>query len=219
MLFGTKTLMAWIGLALCLPAFAGAQVGTEEDRSFVLPVQVPYYPPERQDGSHKNNAVPPNTNPLNKEELARAEALLPMLSGKQELWAMGEFVHLGSPVIPVLIKALKMPDPRLRYNAIETMGMIKHPSAAPSLVETAMEDHEMTRVRTHALRVAVRLNPSVTPEAIAVMAKDSQESVRKEAAFQSRYVREKAVLPVLIDLLQDEERFVSISAVQSFGIA
>jgi len=137
------------------------------------------------------------------------------LSGKQELWAMGEFVHLGSPVIPVLVKALKMPDPRLRYNAIETMGMIKHPSAAPSLVETAMEDHEMTRVRTHALRVAVRLNPSVTPEAIAVMAKDSQESIRKEAAFQSRYVREKAVLPVLIDLLQDEERFVSISAVQS----
>ena len=38
---------------------------------------------------------------------------------------MGEFVHLGEPVVPVLIKALTMPSPRIRYNAIETLSMMK----------------------------------------------------------------------------------------------
>ncbi|MFO0730439.1 MAG: hypothetical protein U0361_05490 [Nitrospiraceae bacterium] len=37
-------------------------------------------------------SVAPNTSPLSAEELQRAEALLPLLEGKQEFWAMGEFV-------------------------------------------------------------------------------------------------------------------------------
>src|SRR5262245_37672428 len=57
--------------------------------------QIPYeMPPQFQDAPPAVT-VPPNTKPLTQEELQRAEALLPLLEGKQEFWAMGEFVHLG----------------------------------------------------------------------------------------------------------------------------
>jgi HEAT repeat protein len=163
-------------------------------------------------------SVPPNTQPLNAEELKRAEALLPLLEGKQEFWAMGEFVHLGEPVVPVLVKGLTMPGPRIRYNTIETLSMMHANTAVPALLVTAKEPNEIPRVREHALRVAVRLDPSKTPEAIAVMAKDQNSSIRKAAAFESRYVREKAVVPILIAMIPDDERFVGLSAVQSLWI-
>ncbi len=184
------------------------------DHGHALLVQVPYFGPPGTEPVPPN-AVPPNTEPLTEQELARAEALLPLLSGNQELWAMGEFVHLGAPVVPVLVKALKMPDPRLRYNAIETMSMLKAPSAAPALVESAMEPNEVLRVREHALRVAVRLDPSVTVDAIRMMAQDSHDTIRKTAAFESRYVRDTAIIPILIELMKDEERYVAETAVQS----
>lgn len=179
--------------------------------------QLPYEaPPAGQDAP--DVSIPPNTEPLSPEELQRAEALLPLLEGKQEFWAMGEFVHLGEPSVPVLIKALSMPSPRIRYNAIETISMIKGVSAVPALIETARRSEEMPRVRTHALKVAVRLDPSQAVEAIEAMAKDLNPSVRKAAAFEARYVRHKSVVPLLIDLVTDEERFVALSAVQSLWI-
>ncbi|MBM4126597.1 MAG: HEAT repeat domain-containing protein [Nitrospira sp.] len=179
--------------------------------------QVPYdAPPASQESP--DVSVPPNTNPLSPEELARAEALLPLLEGKQEFWAMGEFVHLGEPSVPALIKALAMPSPRIRYNAIETISMIKALSAVPALVATAKDINEIPRVREHALRVAIRLDPSRTPDAIQVMATDGNASIRKAAAFEARYVRQKSVIPVLIALVTDEERFVALSAVHSLWV-
>ena len=204
---GSITAVMIAGLVVTGSAISG-------DQRYLFPVQIPYEAPARP-GEVPDTAVRPNTEPLTPEGVKRAEALLPLLSGNQELWAMGEFVHLGAPVLPVLVKALKMPDPRLRYNAIETIGMIGDPSAAPALLESALEPQEMVRVRAHALRVAVRLSPLVTPKAIEVMAKDPHESIRKEAAFQGRYVRDKAVIPTLIGLIKDQERFVAITAVQS----
>jgi HEAT repeat protein len=50
------------------------------------------------------------------------------------------------------------------------------------------------------------------------MSKDPNSSIRKTAAFESRYVRDKAVIPVLIDMIADDERFVALSAVQSLWI-
>ncbi len=186
----------------------------EHEQPYLHPVQIPYNrPPQPEAGP--DTTVPPNTEPLSPEEVKRAEALLPLLSGNQELWAMGQFVHLGAPAAPILVKALKMPDPRLRYNAIETMKMIKDPSVAPALVKSAIEPLEMPRVREHALRTAVRLNPAVTPQAIEAMAKDSHDSIRKAAAFEARHVRENAVIPVLIGLIQDEEMYVAITAFDS----
>lgn len=163
-------------------------------------------------------SVPPNTNPLSPEELTRAEALLPLLEGKQEFWAMGEFVHLGEPSVPALIKALAMPSPRIRYNAIETISMIKAVSAVPALVSTAKDMNEIPRVREHAVRVAIRLDPSKAPDAIQAMATDANPSIRKAAAFEARYVRQKSVIPILISLVTDEERFVALSAVHSLWL-
>ena len=71
----------------------------------IVPVQIPYeMPPQFQDTAPVVT-VPQNTKPLSPEELQRAESLLPLLEGKQEFWAMGEFVHLGEHSVPVLVKA------------------------------------------------------------------------------------------------------------------
>ena len=51
--------------------------------------------------------------------------------------------------------------------------------------------------------------------AIEALSKDANSSIRKAAAFESRYVRHKDVIQPLIDLVGDEERFVALSAVQS----
>ncbi|MDZ4733844.1 MAG: HEAT repeat domain-containing protein [Nitrospirota bacterium] len=186
-------------------------------KGWVIPVQVPYEaPPKGQ--SLPAESVPQNTKPLTAEEVQRAEALLPLLEGAQEFWAMGEFVHLGEPSVPVLVKGLTMAGPRIRYNVIETIAMLKAASAAPALVAAAKEPNEIPRVREHALRVAVRLDAAKAVDAIEVMAKDQNSSIRKAAAFEARYVREKMVVPVLIEMIADEERFVALSAVQSLWI-
>jgi hypothetical protein len=180
----------------------------------VWPVQMPYEAPPKSEPV-PDVSVAPNTKALTPEELQRAEALLPLLEGKQEFWAMGEFVHLGESVLPVVTKALTMPGPRIRYNAIETLSMIKAPAAVPALLETAKTTSEIPRIREHALRVAVRLDPLQTPPAIEIMSKDANSMIRKAAAFEARYVRHKDVIQPLIDLVGDEERFVAMSAVQS----
>jgi len=204
-------------LAGGLLAPVGSSAGDAGALARIVPVQVPYEgPPKTED--IPNTTVPPLTGPMTPEQVKRAEALLPMLEGKQELWAMGEFVHLGPPVVPVLVGALKMPGARLRYNAIETLSMIKDPGAVPALLETAKTAEEMPRVREHALRVAVRLDAAQAPPAIEVMAKDPNPTIRKAAAFEARHVRSKAVIPVLIQLVPDDERFVAISAVQSLWL-
>lgn len=187
------------------------------ERAAVMLAQLPYEAPPKSQPV-PDTSIPPSSKPLGPEELKRAEALLPLLEGKQEFWAMGEFVHLGPPAVPVLVKALTMPSPRIRYNAIETMIMIKDPAAAPALIDAAKQTNEMPRIREHALRAAVRLDPNVAPTAIESMAKDPNASIRKSAAFEARYVRQKSVVPVLIDLLPDEERFVSITAINSLWL-
>jgi HEAT repeats len=180
---------------------------------------IPYETPPKFNDAPPVVTVPQNTKPLSPEELQRAEALLPLLDGsKQEFWAIGEFVHLGEPSIPILVKALSMPGPRARYNAIETLSMLNAASAVPALLTTAKDPNEIPRVREHALRVAIRLDPPKTPEAIQAMAKDQNSSIRKAAAHGSRYVREKAVVPILIDMIADDERFVAMSAIQSLWI-
>ena len=182
-----------------------------------IPVQVPYEaPPKGQDQSAES--VPQNTKSLTAGEVQRAEALLPLLEGAQEFWAMGEFVHLGEPSVPVLVKGLTMAGPRIRYNTIETISMLKAVSAVPALAAVAKEPNEIPRVREHALRVAVRLDMTKVIDAIEAMATDQNSSIRKAAAFEARYVREKAMVPVLIGMITDAERFVALSAVQSLWI-
>src|SRR5688500_17253255 len=109
----------------------------------LVPVQIPYEMPPQFQESPPVVTVPPNTKPLSQEEMQRAEALLPMLEGKQEFWAMGEFVHLGESSVPVLVKALTMPGPRTRYNAIETLSMLNAASAVPALITAAKDPNEI----------------------------------------------------------------------------
>lgn len=202
--------------ALVIGAGLSADLRAGERNPAVL-VQIPYEAPPKQPDV-PDVSVPPNTNPLTPEEMTRAEALLPLLEGKQEFWAMGEFVHLGEPSVPALVKGLTMPSPRIRYNTIETLSMMKGVSGVPALIQAAKDPNELPRVREHALRVAIRLDAAKTPEAIEVMAKDPNPSVRKAAAFESRYVRLKAVIPTLIPMITDDERFVALSAVHSLWI-
>jgi HEAT repeat protein len=204
----------WFVVSLVLSGLVGMALGEAWSAPETWPVQMPYEAPPKSEPV-PDMSVAPNTKALTPEELQRAEALLPLLEGKQEFWAMGEFVHLGESVLPVVTKALTMPGPRIRYNAIETLSMIKAPAAVPALLETAKLSNEIPRIREHALRVAVRLDPLQAPPAIEVMGKDANSMIRKAAAFEARYVRHKDVIQPLIDLVGDEERFVALSAVQS----
>jgi HEAT repeat protein len=215
----TKRRVMAMATLFLVSLIAGGQISVAqaEQGARLWPVQIPYEaPPKNQDVP--DVSVPPNTKPLTPEEIARAEALLPLLEGKQEFWAMGEFVHLGEPSIQILTKALTMPSPRIRYNAIETLSMMKGAPGVPALVSTAKDPNEIPRVREHALRVAIRLDPAKAPEAIGVMATDLNPSVRKAAAFESRYVRLKAVIPLLIPMIVDDERFVALSALHSLWL-
>src|SRR3989440_1278878 len=115
---------------------------------------------------------------LTEEETKRAEALIPLLDGEQEFWAIGEFVHIGPQALPVLAKALQHPGRRIRMNAIETMFMIKDKAAVPILNAVAGNEQEIPAVREKALRVTVRLDPAHALPALQAMAKDPSETMR-----------------------------------------
>ncbi len=178
-------------------------------------IQLPYEPPPQPDYTPGEEATPAPDH-LDVEGQERLASLLPLLDGKQELWVMGEFVHFGKHSVPHLIKALKMPGPRVRFNAVETLSMIKDPSAVPALVEVAMEPNEESKIRSHALRVATRLDPNQVIPAIEVMVKDPNSTIRNTAVFEARFVHRKEVLPLIISAIADSEQFVSITARDSF---
>ncbi len=195
-------------------SFAEAD-GTGLATGHLFPVQIPYQDPPKADFPDIERATPaPDV--LSEEELKRAEALLPLLEGRQELYVIGEFVHLGKPVVPVLVKALKMPGSRLRYNAIEAMSIINDPRAGSSLLEVAKNVENMTRVRAHALRVAVRLAPLEAVSTLQALVKDQHDTMRRTVAFESRHVRHPDAVSLLIQLLADQERYVSVAALESF---
>ncbi len=179
--------------------------------------QMPFEPPQQPDFIPGEEATPAPEQ-LTEEEQKRLESLVPLLAGNQELWAIGEFVHFGSHSVPHLIKALKMPGSRIRFNAAETLSMIKDPSAVPALVEVALQTDEESKVRSHALRVATRLDPNQVIPAIKGMATDPNSTIRNTAVFEARYVHRKEVLPIIIGVIPDPEQYVSITARDSFWI-
>ena len=180
-------------------------------------VQMPYEPPPKAEFPDIPEATPAPAE-LSKEEQDRLETLVPLLEGRQELWAIGEFVHFGKHSVPYLIKALKMPGPRLRYNAIETLSMVKDPSSVPALLEVALNENEMARVRAHAIRTAARVDPTQTQvtTAIGQLVKDPNSTIRNSAIFEARWVRQKEILPIIIGTIPDPEQYVSITARDSF---
>ncbi|MCA9470437.1 MAG: HEAT repeat domain-containing protein [Nitrospirales bacterium] len=174
-----------------------------------------YEPPPQAEFPDIQKATPaPET--LTQQDRDRLESLVPLLEGRQELWAMGEFVHYGKHSVPFVVKALTMPGARIRYNAIETLSMIKDPSSVSELLNVAKDPNEISRVRSHALRVATRLDSTKVLPAIKEMAKDENSTVRLTAAFEARSVRQKEILPILIGIIADPEEFVSVTARESF---
>ena len=193
-----------------------AEAGTPASRpAYLIPVQIPYNAPPEPEFPEIEQATPaPEV--LSEKELKRAEALLPLLEGRQELYIIAEFVHLGKPVVPVLVKALKMPGSRLRYNAIETLKIINDPRAVPDLLDVARDGEEATRVRAHALRVAVRAAPMEVLPTLQTLVKDHADTIRRTVAFECRYVKRPESVSLLIELLADQEKYVSVTALESF---
>ena len=179
--------------------------------------QIPYEPAIQPEYTPGEDATPaPEI--LTPKDQERLESLIPLLDGRQEFWAIGEFVHYGKHSIPYLVKALKMPGSRVRFNAVETLAMIKDPSAVPELLEVALDEKEESRIRSHALRVATRLDPNQVIPALEVMVKDPNSTVRNSAVFEARHVHRKEVLPIIISVIPDPEQYVSITARDSFWI-
>ncbi len=205
-------------LCLILIIFPGiGSAGSTDNSSSLYRIQLPYEPPPQPEYTPGQDATPAPEQ-LNEQEQKRLESLLPLLSGKQELWAIGEFVHFGQHSVPHLIKALKMQGSRIRFNAAETLSMIKDPSAVPALIEVALDSEEEIKVRSHALRVATRLDPNQVIPAIEGMVKDPNSTIRNTAVFEARYVHRKEVLPLIISAIPDPEQYVSITARDSFWI-
>ncbi len=191
-----------------------AEIGASRPLS-PIPVQIPYNAPPEPEFPEVEQATPAPS-ALSEKELKRAEALLPLLEGQQELYVIAEFVHLGKPVVPVLVKALTMPGERLRYNAIETLSIIKDPQAVPDLLEVAKNGEDVTKVRAHALRVAIRLAPIAVLPTLKALVKDHADTIRRAVAFECRHVRHPDSVSLLIELLADEEKYVSVTALESF---
>ena len=214
----TRQFLFLAPLVLMVSLGNGAVLAEQHDtRSHIVLTQLPFQPPPQPDYEPGEDATPAPEH-LTEEEQSRLESLLPLLDGNQELWAIGEFVHFGKHSVPHLLKALKMPGARIRFNAAETLSMIKDPSAVPALVELALEPNEEPKVRSHALRVATRLDPNQVIPAIEGMAKDPNSTIRNTAAFEARYVHRKEVLPIIISVIPDPEQYVSITARDSFWI-
>lgn len=149
---------------------------------------------------------------LTEEETKRAEALIPMLDSRQELWAIGEFAHLGPPAVPVLAKALQHQSRRVRMNAIETLSLIKDKAAVPALSALAANSKEVPAVREKALRVIVRLDSANALPALQAMAADPSVGIRNAVAHESRFVRDKAAIDLLIAMLADDVPIVAEGA-------
>jgi len=214
------SLRSQISCCMALAVFLGTglvEAAQTEGVPQIYLAQLPYEPPPQPDYTPGEDATPA-PDQLNAQEQERLDSLLPLLEGNQELWAIGEFVHFGKHSVPHLLKALKMPGSRVRFNAVETLSMIKDPSAAPALVEVAMDPNEESRIRSHALRVATRLNPNTVLSAIEAMAKDPNSTIRNTAVFEARHVYRKEVLPIIIGVIPDPEKYVSITARDSFWI-
>lgn len=203
-------------LALSLCVLPGIAFSFERSQ-FSVPVQIPYDPPPKTEIPDIPEPTPAPTE-LTQKDRERLESLIPLLEGQQEYWAIGEFVHYGNHSVPYLVKALKMPGPRLRYNAIETLGMIKDPSSVPGLLDVALDTNEMSRIRSHAIRTATRIDPSQVVPAIREMVKDSNSTIRNTAVFEARQVRQKEILPIIIEVISDPEQYVSITARDSFWV-
>jgi hypothetical protein len=211
-------LVGLAGCLLALPLCILPSVGSSfEGSEFSVPVQIPYEPPPKAEIPDIPEATPAPTE-LSEKDRERLESLIPLLEGQQEYWAIGEFVHYGKHSVPYLVKALKQPGPRLRYNAIETLSMIKEPSSVPGLLEVAMDENEMSRIRSHAIRTATRIDPSQVLPAIQEMAKDPNSTIRSTAVFEARRVRQKEILPIIIGVIPDPEQYVSITARDSFWV-
>jgi len=199
------------------PGIGFVLAGPSNNLPHIYLTQLPYEPPPQPDYTPGEDATPAPEQ-LNEQEQKRLDSLLPLLAGNQELWAIGEFVHFGQHSVPHLIKALKMPGSRIRFNAVETLSMIKDPSAVPALVEVALDPNEESKVRSHALRVATRLDPNQVIPAIEGMAQDPNSTIRNTAVFEARFVHRKEVLPIIIGVIPDPEQYVSITARDSFWI-
>ena len=201
-----------LGIFFAVPQGVGA--GQDSLAGHIILVQAYEAPPEAEFPEIQEATPAPEV--LSAKELKRAEGLLPLLEGQQELYIMGEFVHLGKPVVPVLVKALKLPGTRLRYNAILTLSMIKDARAVPNLLEAAMDLNEVTRVRERGLRVAVKLDPIQSIPALKSIVDDDSDTMRRAVAFLARFVRDVEIPPLLIQLLGDPERYVAATALDSF---
>jgi HEAT repeat protein len=65
--------------------------------------------------------------------------------GLQRQDARKKLVDIGAPAVPRLIKVLRSPNERVRWEATKALGEIRDPLAAPALVQTLEDDESAIR--------------------------------------------------------------------------
>jgi hypothetical protein len=97
-------------------------------------------------------------------------------------------------------------------NTIETMSLLKDKAAVPFLNAQAANVQEVPAVREKALRVAVHLDPTSALPTLQAMAQDPSDTIRNAVANESRNVKDKSVIDLLIALLADDSAGVADGA-------
>ena len=117
-----------------------------------------------------------------------------------------------SQVVPVLLKALKYRDWRVRYAAVRALEIIGDVTAVPGLAETAIGDRDM-RVRHFAMMALKEIGDSQSIFALVKALRDCKGNTRRSAAkalediafmevFGRKVLAKIAGSPAVLDLIQ-----------------
>lgn len=107
-----------------------------------------------------------------------------------------------------LTEAIRSPNPSMRQEAIELMGEWRLKETV-SLIEGAFAD-SFADTRMASLRVLPRLDPDRGARLLVSALQDHDRQVRRDAANQLKFRKDKRALPALVRALDDEDEITRI---------
>ena len=129
---------------------------------------------------------------IEKEPRTIARELIKFLGHPQQTVrekARNYLIEIGSPAVPELLKALKDPDPTVRWQATIVLGQIRHPKTITRLLKALKHPKpEIRLVATYALGEIS--DPRAIPGLLEAL-EDPDENVRWHAAYALGEIRRK----------------------------
>jgi HEAT repeat protein len=146
-----------------------------------------------------------------------APALRAFLDPNKEPNSGGEATQalalIGKPALPVLLEALKDPNPQVRQQAFFALGQIG-PASAETLVEAFKDPKPDVRLQAMQLLAAFGVTDRPVVQAVAELLKDRDATVRQQAlaTLENLPADPRDVAPVLLRLQTDPDAAISRTA-------